>query len=161
MLNVNFIGRLGDNAEIKSSEKTNRQFVTFRVAVNGFSNGERTTTWVRVTDFSDKAIKMASSLTKGSGVNVIGRLDVRPYTSTKDNSIQISYDVVAYNTDFASLGGGQQNTDNTVTTTNTITAKVTPTTTIDCGTLKRPETVQITSPSVAATSGDADEDLPF
>lgn len=158
MINTFFVGRLGADAEVKTSKNGNN-FVTFRVAVDDFNNGAKSTTWVSVTDFTANAVTRAQYLKKGSCVEVSGTLTTRIYT-TRDNTYQVGVDVMANSVNFVRVGGQNENSE-TVTTTDSATAKPIPTTTIDCGTLKRPETVQITSPSVAVTSGDADEDLPF
>ena len=49
MVNVNFVGRLGGDSEIK--ESNGKQFIVMRVAVDdyNFSTKEKTTQWINVT----------------------------------------------------------------------------------------------------------------
>ena len=69
MVNVNFVGRLGGDSEIK--ESNGKQFIVMRVAVDdyNFSTKEKTTQWINVklmpqqnTEGNDQANSMAQSM---------------------------------------------------------------------------------------------------
>lgn len=102
MVNVNFIGRLGADAEIRTS-KTNRQYVLLRVATDEYRNGEKSTSWLNVTYFGDRALKIAQFLKKGSHVFVMGTEMVSTY-KTRTEEIGISRDIIADRIEFVSSG---------------------------------------------------------
>lgn len=107
MLNVNFIGRLGADAEEKVS-KAGNHFITMRVAVDGYANGEKTTDWVRVTYVGERALKMREFFTKGKAVFVTGQAKIDTY-QLKTGEWTSSFDVIADRIDFVNTGGsGQQ-----------------------------------------------------
>ena len=101
MVNVNVIGRLGTDAEIL--EGKNGQFVSFRLAVSDFNEGERTTSWFRVTAFDERTKKLSPYLKKGSLVNVIGTESVRIYKD-RNGEAQVGRDIKLNNLDFISTG---------------------------------------------------------
>lgn len=122
MLNVNFIGRLGADAEEKVSTAGNH-FLTLRVAVDGYVKKERTTDWVRVTYVGERATKMKEFLTKGRQVYVAGQARIDTY-QTKNGDWTGSFDVIADRIDFVSSGGnGQQQGEQEQQTSMTTTAK--------------------------------------
>jgi single-strand DNA-binding protein len=143
MLNVELIGRLGADSEIRNT-KNGKQMVSFRVATDDFSGGERTTTWVNVMWSGDRAIKMQEHLKKGSHVDVRGVLRTSIY-KTKSGESAISHDVFADRVDFVSSGSGTTQSNDAVSSTST-----------DFGNLKKNDSKQ----EVAAASTAAD-DLPF
>jgi len=154
MVNVNVIGRLGIDAEILDGKRG--KFVSFRLAVPDFKDGEKTTTWMRVNYDGDRAIKLAEYLKKGKMVNVQGSEFVSTYTD-KTGAVQISRDITAHNIEFVSIGSGQTNSD-TATATST-TSSVPPVTT---GKLAEPKPIAPPpTPTVDASSSDSDDDLPF
>ena len=70
-IKVNFIGRLGADAEIVTlPERT--PFITFRAVVNERINKEDVATWLTVTADYEKYKNMAKYLTKGTIVSVGG-----------------------------------------------------------------------------------------
>ena len=85
-LYVTFNGRLGNDAEVKTSAKGN-QFVSFTVAVDEYDSAtkQRVTNWVRVTDFSSKATNMLPYLRKGTSVFVTGTLTCGAYLDKTNN----------------------------------------------------------------------------
>ena len=103
MININFIGRLGADAELKTSTKNGKQFVTMRVATDEFKNGENTTAWINVTYTAERAIKMHEYLKKGSAVSVHGIETVGTYQN-KNGETMVSRDVLADRVDFLGLG---------------------------------------------------------
>lgn len=147
MVNINVIGRLGADAELINGK--NGQFASFRLAVDDRKNGEKTTSWFRVTLNGDRAGKLVEYLTKGKLVNVIGTESVGTYQS-KDGTTQVSRDISASNIEFVSVSSGATSSDSTTEATNESTDKV------STGTLKKPAVVAST-----VTSKDPEDDLPF
>ena len=140
MLYVELIGRLGADAELRTSAKGN-QFVSMRVASNDFFNGENVTTWVNVMWSGERAVKMQEHMKKGSAVSIHGTLRTSLFTN-KNGEQSISTDLFADRVDFVNLGkSGDTQTNEAVT---------------DTGTLK-PKAQETSS---AAASKDVD-DLPF
>jgi single-strand DNA-binding protein len=103
MVNINFIGRLGADAELKTA-KSGRQYVSMRVATDEFKKGEKSTSWLNVTYTGDRALKMHEYLKKGSAIVVMGVETVDTYQSTKTGETMISRDVIADRVDFVGLG---------------------------------------------------------
>lgn len=154
MIQVNFNGRLGADAEVRQG-KEGKEFITFSVAVNEKRNGEKRTTWMRVR--SDN-MRIAPYLKKGSLVFVSGNEDVNTFVD-KNGSTQVSRDVRAHNIDFISVGisngenNGTERTDGTIANTNERTTSTTPSMSMACGTLQ---------PQVAVGHvQDDSDDLPF
>ena len=144
MVNLNVIGRLGADAE-KINGK-NGQFLSFRLATDDRANGEKITTWFRVTFNGDRSGKLAEYLTKGKLINVIGTETVSLYTA-KDGSKQISRDINASSIEFVSIGSGNTQTE----TTNNGAEKDT----ISTGSFKKQAPIEVT------VKREAEEDLPF
>lgn len=107
MLNVNFYGRLGADAELKKSQK-GEEYYTFRLAVNYYNRGENVTQWVNVTVMKDRVGNR--QLTKGSLVSVAGTLTVSAYL-TKAGEPMPDVSVFADRVDYMNVGSGhtQQN----------------------------------------------------
>lgn len=110
MVNLNVVGRLGADAELIKGE--NGTFLSFRMAVDDGKNknGDRLTSWFRVTFNGDRASKLVEYLTKGKLVNVIGTEKVGIYNS-KDGTPQVSRDISANNIEFISVGSGSTASD--------------------------------------------------
>lgn len=152
-VNVQIIGRLGADAEIKQGK--NGQLVSFRMATDDFRGGQKETVWFNITDYSERGLKMAQYLKKGRLIHVNGSETVSIYYN-KNNEPQVSRDIKAFNIDFISTG----QSGNTQTTSSDNMPNVTPTTThigtpkMDCGALKPP----MVSSTVASEPID---ELPF
>ena len=141
MINVNFNGRLGADAEVRTS-KNGKQYVSMRVATDEFKNGEKSTAWLNVTYHSERAIKMQPFLKKGSAISVIGSETVGTYQD-KNGETQISRDILADRVDFLGLGGsGSTQSNETVT---------------DTGKFKKTDEAEMAT----ATASTSDDDLPF
>lgn len=152
MIQVNFNGRLGADAEVRQS-KEGREFITFSVAVNEKRNGERKTTWMRVR--SDN-MRIAPYLKKGSLVFISGNEDINTFTD-KNGTVQFSRDVRAHNIDFISVGNGTN--ENGSNENRPITQSQTPieeNVSMSCGTLQ-PQTAV----SQASNESEDIDDLPF
>jgi single-strand DNA-binding protein len=145
MINVNFMGRLGADAELKTS-KGGKQFVSMRIATDEFKNGERGTAWINVSYYAEKGTKMLEFLKKGSAVSVLGVETVGTYQS-KNGETMVSRDVLADRIEFVNLGksGESQSNDSAAT---------------DTGTFKPTANgEEVAAASAAATT--SDDDLPF
>ena len=143
MINVNFMGRLGADAELKTS-KGGKQFVSMRIATDEFKNGERGTTWINVSYYAEKGTKMLEFLKKGSAVSVLGVETVGTYQS-KTGETMVSRDVIADRVDFVNLGkSGDTQSSETV---------------ADTGTFKKKANEAETVAATAASS--SEDDLPF
>lgn len=107
MINVNFVGRLGADAEVLTSKNGN-EFLSMRVATDDYSNGERGTQWLRVRYSNPVVAKVKGYMTKGKMVHVFGTLSASTYVN-KNGETVISFDVMADRVSFVSVGsGGEQ-----------------------------------------------------
>lgn len=92
MLQVNLIGNLGGNAEVKAVD--GREFVTFRVAHNESytdSNGQKVdrTQWIDCTmNCNDGRPAVLPYLLAGTMVYVVGSMTTRVYSSAKDRCMK-------------------------------------------------------------------------
>jgi single-strand DNA-binding protein len=149
MLNVNFYGRLGADAELKKSQK-GEEYYTFRVAVNYYNRGENSTQWVNVTVMKDRLGNR--QLTKGSLVSVVGTETVSAYL-TKNGEPMPDVSVFADRVDYMNVGSGHTQQNDAVAV-NTDTGKFEKKTTKT----SKPETKPV--PQVESES-DSSDDLPF
>ena len=115
MVNVEFIGRLGADSEVKTG-KSGNQFLSFRVATEEYRNGKNEASWLNVVYTGERAIKMHQWLTKGKAVSVHGVENVGTYID-RNGQTQVSRDVMADRVDFVNVGGSGQTQSNTSTTT--------------------------------------------
>jgi single-strand DNA-binding protein len=111
--NIQIIGNLGGTPDMKFLNDGKSQVVNFSVAVNErwkSRDGEpqERTTWLRVVAFNGIGQACAEHLTKGDGVYVEGRLQVREYED-KDHNERTSVEVVASKVRF--LGRANNNGD--------------------------------------------------
>ena len=109
--NIQIIGNLGGTPDMKFLNDGKSQVVNFSVAVNERwknRDGEpqERTTWLRVAAFNGIGQACAEHLTKGDGVYVEGRLQVREYEDKAGNE-RTSVEVVASKVRF--LGRGNNN----------------------------------------------------
>lgn len=108
MVNVNFVGRLGGDSEIK--ESNGKQFIVMRVAVDdyNFSTKEKTTQWINVTSHNSNVMNMQQYLKKGSNVMVLGTSRIRTYVN-KEQVVVPTMDVFADRIEF--VGGSSKETN--------------------------------------------------
>ena len=151
MVNVEFIGRLGADSEVKAG-KSGNQFLSFRVATDEYRNGKNEASWLNVVYTGERAIKMHQWLTKGKAVSVHGVENVGTYLD-RNGQVQVSRDVMADRVDFVNVGGSGQTQSNSATTTTQGQANVAAPTNIapPAGTMKPQET----------TPSKDEDDLPF
>lgn len=142
MVNVNFNGRLGADAELKTS-KNSKQFISMRVATDEFRNGERGTTWLNVSYYGDRAVKMCEYLKKGNAVSVLGSETVGTYQS-KNGETMISRDVLADRVDFLGLSKSSE-TQTSEASTDAV----------------KPEYKTDSAEMATVTAATSDDDLPF
>lgn len=75
-------GRLVADAEIKTAKATGKQFVTFRIAINGYKQGDV----LYMSCMKNDATNLAQYLTKGKQVAINGSLKMSKYTK---NGIEV------------------------------------------------------------------------
>ena len=150
MVNVEFIGRLGADSEVKTG-KSGNQFLSFRVATDEYRNGKNEASWLNVVYTGERAIKMHQWLTKGKAVSVHGVENVGTYVD-RNGQTQVSRDVMADRVDFVNVGGSGQTQSNSTTTTQGQANVAAPTNIAPpAGTMKPQET----------TPAKDEDDLPF
>lgn len=150
MVNVEFIGRLGADSEVKTG-KSGNQFLSFRVATDEYRNGKNEASWLNVVYTGERAIKMHQWLTKGKAVSVHGVENVGTYVD-RNGQVQVSRDVMADRVDFVNVGGSGQTQSNSATTTQGQANVAAPTNIAPpAGTMKPQET----------TPAKDEDDLPF
>lgn len=150
MVNVEFIGRLGADSEVKVG-KSGNQFLSFRIATDEYRNGKNEASWLNVVYTGERAIKLHQWLTKGKAVSVHGVENVGTYVD-RNGQVQVSRDVMADRVDFVNVGGSGQTQSNTSTTAQGQASVAAPTNIAPpAGTMKPQET----------TPANDDDDLPF
>ena len=155
MVNVNFIGRLGGNAEVKVSQKGN-QFVVMNVATDEFKKGEKSTSWLRVTCLDDRTLKMVPYLTKGKLISIIGTETVSAYQS-RTGQLGVDRTVIADRIEF--VGGGKSQDEQAAEV--KVEPTMQPTATVQESTTQPMPSVVMQTSNVASQVGDEDDDLPF
>ena len=141
MIKVFFEGRLGADAQLKTSQNGS-QFYSMRVATDDFRNGTNETVWVGVGVNVERAGKM--KFTKGSHVLVTGTLHASTY-QTKTGEAGVSLDVMADSINYIK-GGGQA--DGATSNEN-------------FGQHKKNEEAAAAAPAQASSSASSVDDLPF
>ena len=152
MVNIFFNGRLGADAEIKTSASGNK-YVHMRIATDDYVKGERTTVWFNVVYHGDRALKVAEYLKKGSLVLISGIESVSTYQN-KSGETAISRDVIANRVDFVQTQKSEEQ-QNSQTATN---AEAVSTGTF---TPKAKGEKPKAEPQVVTTSSTELDDLPF
>lgn len=142
MINVNFYGRLGADAELKKSQK-GEEYYTFRVAVNYYNRGENVTQWINVTVMKDRVGNR--QLNKGSLVSVVGTETVSAYL-TKNGEPMPDVSVFADRVDYVNVGSGNTASNTAVT---------------DTGKFEKTEKAPKKAETKSAASQASDDDLPF
>lgn len=104
MRNIIIDGRLGKDAEIKST-KDGKQYLSLTVANDIYANGETKTEWFNVSSFIDSDLKRAQYLTKGRFVIISGDLAIEPRTN--NGKLYLNMYIRANNIDMPRLGQGQ------------------------------------------------------
>lgn len=107
MKHIMLEGRLGRDAEIKTTAKGNK-YVTFTLAVDSRGkDGEKTTDWFTVSSFQENHLgKFADYLKKGSGLIVMGTPSFSTWID-RNGQARIDLNVRASNLEFPTLGGNK------------------------------------------------------
>lgn len=79
MNQVSLMGNVTDNLELKTSEKTQKLYTQFTLAINDYHGRERKTNFIRIVAFGSKAEILAKYLTKGRKLMVKGKLTSELY----------------------------------------------------------------------------------
>lgn len=149
MIKVNFLGRLGSDAEMVTTGST--KFIGLRVAVDESTNKEKSTRWVSVNADQARFKNLAQYLTKGKLIYVTGSERVSPYIS-KNGEPGVDTRVWADSIDFVSIGQKQENNEESFT-------KEEKNNQLTTGTLKTKKTTKIQEVESQETVDD--DELPF
>lgn len=156
MININFVGRLGADAQVKTS-RDGKQYLSFSIVTDVYNNKTKQAegVWFQATIFDDNLVsRFNGRLTKGSQVFVSGTESVRLWQK-QNNEYAIARDITINNMDYVSSRKSEtENAVEDVTSSVATTAQIT----VDCGTLTPPTPSQ-TVASLASAA--ADDDLPF
>jgi single stranded DNA-binding protein len=109
MEHLTISGRLGGDAEVKTTARGNK-YVSFRIAVDSRGKGgETTTNWYNVSSFQENHTgKMVEFLKKGKGLIVSGTPSYSSWTD-KSGTPRIDLNVKAFNIEFPTLGRKEDN----------------------------------------------------
>lgn len=103
MVNVNVIGRLGNEPKLETLEK-GTQLYSLSLATDDYRNSKTETIWCRVTVFNQNLFNKISKLKKGSLISVQGNARVSAYIDKKTNEPVGQFDILAYNIDYVNIG---------------------------------------------------------
>ena len=103
-------GRLGRDPEVRKSQNSSDEYVTFTVATNSRSKGVEKTTWYDIITTHDNRVKgIVPHLKKGSAVYIVGELDASLYDAN-DGSKRLRLSVYAESITFND--GTSKNSEN-------------------------------------------------
>jgi single-stranded DNA-binding protein len=135
-----------------TSQKTGEKSLSFRIAANGFSNGEKKTNWYNVVLFNTNQYKnMLPYLKKGSFVSVVGDFDARMYNDAQGR-VGMSLDIVAHKIEFGSASRSDSSSATKAKDDDEISIDTAP------AKAKSPEIVE---PTPVNTTDEVEDDLPF
>lgn len=107
MKNLTFDGRLGADAEVKTT-KSGKKYVKFSVANNTYSSGDTKTEWFDVSSFDPFIIeKRLNQLKKGRYVIVTGQLEVEANVD-ENRKLWLNQYVTANSIETPSFGGAKR-----------------------------------------------------
>ena len=99
MNNLNLIGRLVRDVELKVLKNSDNHVVSFTIAVDNYSSKEeKTTSFIPCVAFSKNAEIIAKYIKKGDLVALSGRLNQRSYKDKSDKTINV-VEVIVTNVD--------------------------------------------------------------
>lgn len=99
MNNLNLIGRLVRDVELKVLKNSDNHVVSFTIAVDNYSSKEeKTTSFIPCVAFSKNAEIIAKYVKKGDLVAISGRLNQRSYKDKNDKTINV-IEVIVTNVD--------------------------------------------------------------
>ena len=99
MKQICIAGNVGKPAETRTTQG-GASVTSFSIAVGGYENGEKTTTWFDVSMWGKRGEAVAQFATKGAKMTVTGDLSTREYEGK--TYLQVKAD------NFTPQGGGQQ-----------------------------------------------------
>ena len=114
MLHVHTIGRIGKDCQVISG--VHGSFMAMDIAVDDYSRGQNTTTWIRVRSNKDNHIHLSEYLTKGRLILVDGTLSSSLWKD-KNGESQIQLSITAESIAFINTGkreGAAAGADNDV-----------------------------------------------
>lgn len=108
MEQITISGRLGRDAEVKTTARGNK-YVSFTLAVDSRTKtGEATTNWYNISSFQENHTgKFVDYLKKGHGLIVTGAPSYSIWTD-KGGTPRIDLNVKAFHMEFPSLTGGKE-----------------------------------------------------
>ena len=101
MLHVHTIGRIGKDCQVISG--VHGSFMAMDIAVDDYSRGQNTTTWIRVRSNKENHIRLSEYLTKGRMVLVGGTLSTSLWKD-KNGDSQIQLSITADALEFINTG---------------------------------------------------------
>ena len=101
MLHVHTIGRIGKDCQVISG--VHGSFMAMDIAVDDYSRGQNTTTWIRVRSNKDNHIHLSEYLTKGRLILVDGTLSSSLWKD-KNGESQIQLSITAESIAFINTG---------------------------------------------------------
>ena len=118
MLDLTFAGRVGRDAEIRTTQ-AGESVTSFTVAVDVGFGDKKATQWIDCTIWRDRGVKLAPYIKKGQNVTVRGRPSVRVYTTQNGETkatLQCTVDEIALHGGKRDgsdqrQGGGQSDSD--------------------------------------------------
>ena len=89
MIYTHTIGRVGKDCKVITG--THGTFMAVDIAVDDYSNGQNTTTWVRVRSSRENHVRLSDYLTKGRLILVEGTISTSLWTDRQgENHVQIA-----------------------------------------------------------------------
>lgn len=89
MIYTHTIGRIGKDCKVITG--THGTFMAVDIAVDDYSNGQNTTTWVRVRSSRENHVRLSDYLTKGRLILVEGTISTSLWTDRQgENHVQIA-----------------------------------------------------------------------
>jgi single-strand DNA-binding protein len=87
----NFIGRIGKDAEVRSTP-SGKPVTNWSIAVDSGFGEQKKTTWITCTLWGDRGPKIAGYIHKGDKIGVSGELSTREYEyqGTKRTSVELN-----------------------------------------------------------------------
>lgn len=101
MLYVHTIGRIGKDCQVITG--AHGSFIAFDIAVDDYSHGTNTTTWVRVRSKKENHIRLSEYLTKGRLILIEGTLSASLWKDKNEN-YQIQLSITADSLEFVNTG---------------------------------------------------------
>ena len=105
--NISFVGRLGNDPELKEVAGTN--VLEFSIANNVGFGEKKSTNWFRATVWGKQAVSLEKFLEKGKEIFVTGELTIRKYEV--DGVEKFSNDIRVNAIDFVSSGSNNDSNE--------------------------------------------------